>query len=332
MSTENATVILDVGHGNAAVVRGTSGTVVIDTGPGTSLLEHLLEEKITTIDIVLLSHADADHVQGMLALLCTDDISVACVYANTDSEKGSDLWDDLAWELSMRQRKGEISFETSLNVARDVIDLGDAKISVLAPSTYLSAKGPGSVDRAGAPLSSNSCSAVLKVTTAAGVRLLFAGDLDAVGLDDIEGHGRDIEADVLVFPHHGGLAGGSDIEAFAEKLVGLVRPQSIVFSHGRGHKPNNPRPEVVDAVRRAASSAKIACTQMSMRCINGAFAADGRHLLPIYARGREQGHCCAGSMIVRHHVEGPAFTDVHDAHQAYITRVAHAPLCRLKRG
>ena len=48
---DRSLAILDVGHGNCAVLRDRRGVVVIDAGPGSSLLEFLTEHKITNIDV-----------------------------------------------------------------------------------------------------------------------------------------------------------------------------------------------------------------------------------------------------------------------------------------
>jgi len=61
--------IVDVKHGNSAVLIDTDGVVVIDAGNGSKLLEFLSNRQITTIDVLILSHADGDHIGGVMALL-----------------------------------------------------------------------------------------------------------------------------------------------------------------------------------------------------------------------------------------------------------------------
>jgi competence protein ComEC len=56
--------ILDVGHGNCAVLEDGQRTVVFDCGPKTGLLEYLTSRTITVLDLVLISHADEDHIAG----------------------------------------------------------------------------------------------------------------------------------------------------------------------------------------------------------------------------------------------------------------------------
>ena len=55
-------VVVDVGHGNAAVLRDTGGVVVFDTGKGPALVEFLKHNSITEVEALVLSHADDDHI------------------------------------------------------------------------------------------------------------------------------------------------------------------------------------------------------------------------------------------------------------------------------
>ena len=66
--------LLDVGHGNSSVLVDTKGTVVVDAGPKTGLLDFLTSHEIHEIDVLLLSHADRDHIGGAMALLLSDEM------------------------------------------------------------------------------------------------------------------------------------------------------------------------------------------------------------------------------------------------------------------
>ena len=87
--------ILDVGHGNAAVLMDTDGIVVIDCCPDTTLLEFLREERIGHIDVVLISHADKDHIRGLITLVASEACSIGRVRLNSDALKDTDLWRSL---------------------------------------------------------------------------------------------------------------------------------------------------------------------------------------------------------------------------------------------
>ncbi len=77
--------VLDVGHGNSAILTDDNGIVVIDTGTGSKLLNFLLGKNIDAIDVLLLSHAHKDHIKGTMRLLESEDIWLKAVYLNSDS-------------------------------------------------------------------------------------------------------------------------------------------------------------------------------------------------------------------------------------------------------
>ena len=59
-------IVLDVGHGNCAVLRDREAVTVIDCPPpATTLVETLEVLDINIIDQILISHADIDHAGGL---------------------------------------------------------------------------------------------------------------------------------------------------------------------------------------------------------------------------------------------------------------------------
>jgi competence protein ComEC len=156
--------ILDVGHGNSAVLNDGQRVVVIDAGPKSGLLEYLCERDIDDIDLVLVSHADSDHIAGLLAVLGSGAFRIRRVYLNSDSSKGTDIWDDLLSELEGLQARQAIEFEVSLTVAHSGrFDSAGTQIEILAPGPYLAGKGPGSLDHNGKRITTNSISAVIRL-------------------------------------------------------------------------------------------------------------------------------------------------------------------------
>jgi beta-lactamase superfamily II metal-dependent hydrolase len=51
-------IILDVAHGNCAVLQDLEGTVVIDCAHGYTLIDTLRQLEISQIDRIIISHAD----------------------------------------------------------------------------------------------------------------------------------------------------------------------------------------------------------------------------------------------------------------------------------
>lgn len=286
-----ALTILDVGHGNCAILRSQGAVAVVDSPIGSLLLDTLRDLGIAKIDAAFISHSDKDHLAGIVALLTSEDVVVDRLYVNPDAGKNSAVWADLIAAVSVAQKRGGCAVSNSLTSAvPGQVSIGDATIHVVAPSAALSLRGVPGIMPDGAVVTANSLSAVLRVETAAGHGVLLAGDLDEIGLADAIEHGADLGARILVFPHHGGSP-GDDVEAFVTRLIDAVRPESVIFSNGR-NKYDLPLRSVVDAV--VAAGCSVACTQLARACSNTQIA--GEHLEEVRAHGRRAGHSCAGSI------------------------------------
>src|SRR5712692_10484656 len=111
--TEPNVTILDVGHGNCAVLVDDK-VVVIDAGPGTTLLDFLKEEGIKEVAVVLISHADEDHIKGLVSLLESQTVLVRLVRINSDGVKNSPTWNDLMYLLDEANKDGSVRFEVGL--------------------------------------------------------------------------------------------------------------------------------------------------------------------------------------------------------------------------
>ena len=319
--------ILDVGHGNSAVVIDKKGVIVIDTGLGSSLLEYLVERRISTIDTVVVSHADEDHIGGLVQLLACGQFQFRTVCLNTDSDKETKLWDDLVYELNSLDSEDQLEFVTSLNRGseKQFYDT-DVQIEILGPSKYLAARGPGSTDRNGRRLTSNSVSAVTRLLKDGNPIVLLPGDLDNIGLDELRASGVDATAPIVVFPHHGARTGSTDMAAFAKDLCEITSANLVIFSIGRG-RHGTPRPEIVAAVREELSGVWIACTQLSEHCAAGLPASSPKHLSNVFAQGRQGRKCCAGTILIDLDNISTVTPDRSD-HQAFITDTAPTALCR----
>jgi competence protein ComEC len=333
MTTPDCVVaILDVGHGNSTVVKDNRGVVVIDAGPKSGLLEFLTEQNINRIDTLLISHADQDHIGGIIALLASRQFTLGTVRLNTDSLKGSDAWDDLLYELDQLGYQNIIDFRPSLTVNDSGdYDLDSFKIQILGPSNYLASKGPGSRDRQERKISTNSISAVIKILDPnLKPIVVLPGDVDEIGLDDLIDHQIDASAPILVYPHHGGFTGSPEmIEEFTYRLCRLVSPTTVIFSIER-KRYNNPRPEIIATLLANLKQVRIMCTQLSEHCAENLPKTIPTHLADAYARGRESNQCCAGSVIIDLSLTEPVIP-LLSLHQQFVDVVAPTALCRHRK-
>jgi len=319
--------ILDVGHGNSAVLVDDKGVVVIDAGPGTALLEFLTQEGIGEIDVLLISHADKDHVKGVISLL-ESQISMGVVQLNTDSEKGTTIWDDLTFQLDLANKKGTLQFNIGLTTNdTGKFDRGKIHIEVLAPTPYLAAKGPGSTDRVGRTLTSNSVSAVVRLNKDGRPVVLLAGDIDDTGLLNLLENNADPSAPIVAFPHHGGKTGKDTYsETFTKKLCESIRPEVVIFSNGRGEHAT-PREEITESIRRVLPKTRIMCTQLSENCATEIRMKKFPHLTTKFARGKEKGKCCAGTIVIELDKDKPIVKPEENKHKAFIEKAAPTSLC-----
>ncbi len=322
-------ILLDVGHGNCTIVRAGAATAVIDCPTGELLLHTLADLKISNIAVAIISHADKDHIAGIISLLTDDEFQVERVYVNPDGRRMTETWRDFRAALQVAERKGTCKVMTSLSTTTPgTITLDEITITVVSPSAVLALTAVGGETLNGRAVTANTLSGALRIdTSGAGSGVLLAGDMDEIGLDDAIAAGADLSANVLVFPHHGGRPGSADPIVFASKLLDAVKPQSVIFSNGRG-RHDNPRPEIVGSA--CDRGCAIACTQLSERCQATAVDATG-HLEAVRAHGRRAGACCAGSVIL---TLGPAAVrdpGAEERHQSFITREVATPMCRMTR-
>lgn len=307
--------ILDVGHGNAAVLRDGPITVIVDAAPGGVLLSHLEEKGIDAIDLIIISHADHDHIGGLLAVL-NSKISVKRVILNADGLKHTKSWSDLVFALDDAKRGGEVEFMVGLTEGELIVQGAvESSLYVLSPSPALAALGVGNRGRCGRDVTSNSISAVIRVCENGRGVAVLAGDMDDVALAELERNDLEMTADILVYPHHGGLPGGVSVDSFVKRLVERVKPSNVVFSSGRG-RFDNPREEVVIAVRRYADTAYISCTQLSERCAE----------IHPGDTPRKKMRKCAGGVNISV-VEGSIHYLGRDTHEAFVRDLEVSPMC-----
>lgn len=320
--------ILDVGHGNCAIITAPEGIVVIDAGPKSGLLEFLTEREVSKINAIIISHADQDHIAGLVALLSSKLFQFEHIRLNTDSMKDSKIWDDLIFTLDKQNTEGELDFRPSLTINDSgEFNQGSISLDLLGPSPYLATKGPGSKDTNGRKLSTNSISAVVKISNNDVPIALLTGDLDDIGLDDLLAHNPPPTAMLLVFPHHGGSTGNIDINYFTRKLCQVVTPSIIVFSIGRESRYQNPKPEIIETIQTVLDGVHISCTQLSIHCASTPPSSNPIHLCEVFCRGRERKSCCAGSILID--LDDPEnILPIFGDHQQFIDSTAPTALCR----
>ncbi len=321
-------VVLDVGHGNAAVLLDKGGAIVIDTGRGGVLLDFLREMNIKYVDCLMISHADVDHVKNAPDLLLDEEIKVGTVCYNSDASKQTRVWKLFRKAIKTARRKDGTVGDPQLTITQTGrLDRGDVHVEVLYPMPEMAASAPGGKDDDDETLTSNSMSAVIRLTTKAGPMVLMAGDVESGCLEAWKEEKIDPGAKLLVFPHHGGNPGKDDPVTFAVEMMKAVRPETVIFSIHRTQY-ELPIPQVVDVIRRNSPGVRIVCTQLSAHCSARVPATAGAHLTPHVASGKPTNTCCAGTVVIDLSGNIPQVMPLTSDHEDFIDSLAGAPLCR----
>jgi beta-lactamase superfamily II metal-dependent hydrolase len=292
-------IILDVAHGNCSILQDTKGSIVVDCAHGDTLIETLRHLNITKIERIMISHADQDHFKGFIDLLSDEAIAVKHVHLNPDARKDTHVFKALRLAIKYAKEKRNTSHEYIDKDMTGKLDVGEVGIEVLAPSKDIMGYSGGK-DLYGKPLTSNSVSAVIRLTYKSRGAVLLAGDIDRAGLDNLLSNSSEIKADVLVFPHHGGNVGiGKENEnrQFTMNLCTQVNPKLILFSIGRD-KHQNPRREVIESAMTTLPGVHILCTQLANRCSSEISPISPSHLNSLPSKGKEANQCCGGTVVI----------------------------------
>jgi beta-lactamase superfamily II metal-dependent hydrolase len=316
---------LDVGHGNCAIAQGDEDVFIIDCAPGAVLVDTLNKIGIKDVTHVLLSHADEDHIGGVITLLLEK--RVHNVYLNPDAVKRTAIWQDMRSALAEARRSGQTVVHPSLTT-NDNGKFGCRQLvlRILAPHPEDALGGVGGQDIEGHKQGHNTMSVVIKVIYGSRPVALLTGDLDQVGVEHLQREGEDLRAEVLVFPHHGGTPGGANPKEFAESLCNAVNPEIVVFSIGRAKK-GFPRIEIVNGVKQSSPSSHIACTQLSKGCAAVEPESSFKHLNVLPARGKLTNSCCSGTIVIEL-IEGEdSYRAFIKGHSEFVSSEVPTPMC-----
>lgn len=218
---------LDVGQGDAILIQGPQGQrVLVDGGPGPEPIEQALSRNLPfdsrRIDLVVLTHPQADHMAGLLTVL--DRYRVGAVLDNA-MPGGTALSDE--WEAALR----DSGVPVTIADRGQSVDLGDgAMLQVLSPD--LSDPLLPTEDL-------NTASTVVRVSMGQ-TSFLLTGDLDKPGEDALIRSGTDLQSTVLKVGHHG--SNSSSSPEFLER----VDPAIDVIEVGAGNHYGQPTSGVLD--------------------------------------------------------------------------------------
>lgn len=243
---------LDIGQGDAIFIDAPSGRqVLIDGGPNRHVLRELsrvLPWYDRSIDVVIATHPDADHINGLVDVLARYRVSLIVVSSVAD-EEGAD-----AAALKDAAAKESEEGARLLTAERGkIIDLGGgAYIEILFP------------DRNVAEVETNLGSVVARLVYGE-TAFLFTGDSpQSVEKYLVKLDGDMLESSVLKVGHHGSRTSSNEL------FVGFVAPEYAVYNRGCGNRYGHPHDEVREVFSRFEIPTFDTCTEGTIT-----FVSDG---------------------------------------------------------
>jgi competence protein ComEC len=232
---------LDVGQGDSALVTFPNGeTMLVDGGGrvnysndredafepdvpriGESVVSEFLWEKgYSRIDHLVVTHADADHIQGLIDVARNFEIGNVIVGAMPADDP------DLDELLTVVDRK---SIPIMIVARGDRFEIGGADVRILHPVVGEEFAG-----------SANDASVVMRIVYGSH-EFLLTGDIERAAESDlVDSQPEALGSRVVKVPHHGSRTSSTT------KFVEMVRPGLAIISVGRRSRFGHPHPEVVE--------------------------------------------------------------------------------------
>lgn len=213
---------LDVGQGLSILVQCDGQNMIYDGGDRSTssyVVSYLKDQGVETIDYLISSHYDSDHMAGLIGCLNAFDVKNVI---------GSDYVHDSELYTSFMDAVASKGLEVQHPAVGDTFQLGNATFEVLGPVNISS--------------DSNNNSVAIKLTNDDD-SFLFTGDAEAAEEAEMIGTGIDLNCEVLVLGHH-----GSDTSSSWDFLASTA-PAYAVISCGKDNQYGHPHADTLEKMQ-----------------------------------------------------------------------------------
>ncbi len=218
--------VLDVGMGNAIVVKTRQHSLVYDFGPGYEsgfslgewvLMPYLQHQGIDRLDRIVISHSDQDHMGGLYAIQSR--LQHDAVFSGTPEQ--------------VKKRLPQLGPVRDCHQQPPWVWDGIRFTFLAAPTTKKE--------------SDNNRSCVLLIENG-NSRVLIAGDIESdQEYKLLNSYAEKMPSTILIAPHHGSLTSSSSA------FVKAVSPNAVVFTTGYLNRWGFPRPEVLSRYQKVGA-------------------------------------------------------------------------------
>ncbi len=217
--------VIDVGQGDSILIQSNGYTALVDTGPeekSLELCEALRKNRISSIDVLILTHTHLDHVGGAASLLEDFKVSNLVLPELPFVSEGLNATERAVSEV--KDSGGRVvTAQEGFNFM-----LGEFEITVIAHyKDYLN---------------ENNRSLVLMVKKE-DRKMLLASDLETAGEKRLLRKGVNVSCDVLKIGHHGSST--SSVKSF----LSACNPKIAVISCGKNNEFAHPHTKVLKRLK-----------------------------------------------------------------------------------
>lgn len=260
------TVVLDVGQGDGIFIKGPEGvTYLVDGGSsdvkkvGRYRLEPFLKSQgVGTLDYVLISHGDSDHMNGVEELIERQDIGVKI---RTLVLPVQEVWDEALMGLAEKARDNGIRvvvIEPGQSIREE-----EMAVTCIQPGDMgIKSEDAGSRQENTMPETGSIIPVTAKLEPGNEASMVLAvqyGQFDMLLTGDVEGEGEkkltkqleesysDCTWEILKVAHHGSK------NSSAEEFLRLIRPVYAFVSAGQENRYGHPHQETVERLTDVGS-------------------------------------------------------------------------------
>ncbi len=223
-------VFFDIGQGDAIFIETPKRTqILIDGGPSKKIVEKLGQELPffdRTIDFIIATHPDSDHISGLVEVLKSYRVDLV---GGTGIKGSTAEFQEFSNEIE-ENKSGKVV----LRKGQKIFIGKNLYFEVLAPLEDFEGKTAKDY---------NTSSLVLKMAYGKST-FLFTGDAPISIEKKLAEEGSDISSQVLKIGHHGSKTSTSDL--FLEK----VSPEIAVIQVGKDNRYGHPSPEVLERLAK----------------------------------------------------------------------------------
>ena len=215
---------IDVGQGDATLIKCGSHAMLIDGGnnnKGTTVQLYLKKQGVESLDYVIGTHPDADHIGGLDVIVYKYNCDTVIM---PDYEKDTKTYQELVDVIHDKNMK------ITYPVVGEQYALGEAKFTIIAPNS----------NSYGGNANDYSVAILLEYGKN---RFLFTGDAEEASETEMLSNGIELSADVYKVAHLGSRS------ASTQEFLNAVRPKYAVISCGEGNSYGHPHAEVLNRLR-----------------------------------------------------------------------------------